>query len=73
MCRNNMGKTRYQKINDLMLDMKMKYIMPITVDMLIKEIKKNIGSDKNRTIKPVIKDIQDFQLIEEREDGIYIK
>jgi hypothetical protein len=73
MFRIRMGKTRYQKITDLMLEMKMKYIMPINVDTLIKEIKKNIGSDKNRTIKPIIKDIQDFQLIEEKEDGIYIK
>jgi hypothetical protein len=68
-----MGKTRYQKINDLMVDMKLRYIMPISVDILVREIKKNIGSDRNRTIKPVIKDIQDFQLIEERDDGIYIK
>jgi hypothetical protein len=68
-----MGKTRYQKISDLMMHIKLSYSMPISVDTLIKEIKKNIGSDKNRTIKPVIKDIQDFQLIEEKEDGIYIK
>ena len=68
-----MGKTRYQKIVYLLTDIKLRYSNPISVDILIKEIKRNIGSDRNRTIKPAIRDMQDLNLIEEKEDGIYIK
>ena len=68
-----MGKTRYKKLIELMTELKLKYSNPITFEILKKETMAKIGCDRKQTLIPTFKDMRELNLIEEKEDGIYIK
>lgn len=67
-----MGMTRYNRILNLLRILKSNNGEIVTHELLKIEIIKNVGSD-SKTIIPILKLMEELNLIEETENGVRLK
>lgn len=67
-----MGKTRYQVAKDLLLDIKNRNGVTIPFKLLRLELTRNVGADKNRTVKPYLDMMLELEMIKPTEDQINV-
>ncbi|MGR3175079.1 MAG: hypothetical protein ACUZ8N_10825 [Candidatus Scalindua sp.] len=67
-----MGKTTYNKLKEMLESLKIRKGTLISIDLLLKEIRKHIGNDP-RTRQGAVGLMRETELIKETEDGIEIK
>lgn len=64
-----MGKNKFDRAKEFLNNLKEKKGDALSFPFFLKEIKKEIGMDETRTVKPYLKLMLDFRLIEQQEDG----
>lgn len=68
-----MAKTRYEKAKELLIKLKEEHGEFIQLDKLLIDIRKDIGGDEKRTVKPYIKFMLDTELVVGTDKGLLIK
>ena len=67
-----MGKTTYNKLKEMLESLKIRKGSLISIDLLLKEVRKHIGNDP-RTRQGAVGLMREMNLIKEVDDGIQIK